>query len=401
MKKEEFIAELASEIRDLSKEDIARSLEYYGEMIDERVEDGMSVDEAVAALGGVETVARQIMEEMPRERRAFGEATDENLGRRISREVNAWVEKTVTDAMDQTKKAWTYHAPTPEAPEDGTDADFMTGAEAGGEGEREYTISEPFDAVDVQVCSADVRVMRSRDGETHVVTERDDHVRETVAVRGGTLVVLQEPGKQPGRSGTFFGINFNFGFSDGGRVELYLADRLWERIAVRTVNGDVEAEDVRASALSLRTKSGDIDARHLTVEGVLEAESMSGDVELSTVTAGGIELHTASGDLELDETEAGNVSLGSKSGDLSLEKTVAHGTLAAESISGDVSLQRCDAQELHLRSVSGDVDGTLLTPKRFAVRSVSGDVKVAPSDPGAGECEAQTVSGDISLRLAP
>ena len=65
MNKDQFLLALYDELRGLPVEDVERSVAYYREMIDERVEDGMSEEEAVAALGSVEEIAEQIISEVP------------------------------------------------------------------------------------------------------------------------------------------------------------------------------------------------------------------------------------------------------------------------------------------------------------------------------------------------
>lgn len=65
MNKLQFTLALQEKLQGLPKEDIHRSLEYYNEMIDDRMEDGLSEEEAVAAIGSVEEIAQQILEDMP------------------------------------------------------------------------------------------------------------------------------------------------------------------------------------------------------------------------------------------------------------------------------------------------------------------------------------------------
>ena len=48
MSKTEFLTELKKALEGLPEEDIEKSLEYYSEMIDDRIEDGLSEEEAVA-----------------------------------------------------------------------------------------------------------------------------------------------------------------------------------------------------------------------------------------------------------------------------------------------------------------------------------------------------------------
>ena len=65
MNKAEFLTALCERLHGLPDEDIGRSLDYYSEMIDDRVEDGMTEEEAVAAIGTVSEIANQIMMEVP------------------------------------------------------------------------------------------------------------------------------------------------------------------------------------------------------------------------------------------------------------------------------------------------------------------------------------------------
>ncbi len=65
MNKKEFLNALASRLSGLPSEDIERRLEYYAEMIDDRVEDGMSEEEAVSDLGGIDSAVSSIIAETP------------------------------------------------------------------------------------------------------------------------------------------------------------------------------------------------------------------------------------------------------------------------------------------------------------------------------------------------
>lgn len=65
MTKGEFLNELRQGLCGFSDSDIQKSVEFYEEMIDDRIEDGMTEDEAVAAIGNVKDVVSQILIEMP------------------------------------------------------------------------------------------------------------------------------------------------------------------------------------------------------------------------------------------------------------------------------------------------------------------------------------------------
>lgn len=65
MDKEVFLQTLRAEISGLPQEDAQRSLEFYREAIEDRIEGGLTEEEAVEALGPVEEITEQILSEMP------------------------------------------------------------------------------------------------------------------------------------------------------------------------------------------------------------------------------------------------------------------------------------------------------------------------------------------------
>ncbi len=65
MNKSEFLDKLGDRIHLLPEDDIQKSLEYYGEIIDDYIEDGVPENEAVARLGNMEEIVSQILSEVP------------------------------------------------------------------------------------------------------------------------------------------------------------------------------------------------------------------------------------------------------------------------------------------------------------------------------------------------
>ena len=65
MNKREFAAELSRLIGALSDDDRQKSVDYYLEMIDDRMEDGMTEEDAVADIGTPAEIAVQILSEAP------------------------------------------------------------------------------------------------------------------------------------------------------------------------------------------------------------------------------------------------------------------------------------------------------------------------------------------------
>ena len=65
MNKEEFLTELSRRLSGLPDSDTVERVDFYREMIEDHVEDGLSEEEAVAEIGGVDQIVEQIMSEIP------------------------------------------------------------------------------------------------------------------------------------------------------------------------------------------------------------------------------------------------------------------------------------------------------------------------------------------------
>lgn len=65
MTKKEFLQRLEKGLKGVPKEDIEERVAFYGEMIDDRIEDGLSEEEAVANVGDVDGIISQIIADVP------------------------------------------------------------------------------------------------------------------------------------------------------------------------------------------------------------------------------------------------------------------------------------------------------------------------------------------------
>lgn len=65
MNKEQFLNALREKLSGLSPEDLAERLAFYSEAIDDRLEDGLTEEEAVAQLGAIEDIIKKIPGDVP------------------------------------------------------------------------------------------------------------------------------------------------------------------------------------------------------------------------------------------------------------------------------------------------------------------------------------------------
>ena len=60
MTREQFVKKLKGELSSLPSEELEGRLAFYSEMIDDRIEEGLSEEEAVAAIGDVDEIIAQL-----------------------------------------------------------------------------------------------------------------------------------------------------------------------------------------------------------------------------------------------------------------------------------------------------------------------------------------------------
>ena len=65
MSKQEFLAKLQTALCGLPQDDIQKSLDFYSEMIDDRIEDGLTEDDAIEQIGDIQEIANQILIDTP------------------------------------------------------------------------------------------------------------------------------------------------------------------------------------------------------------------------------------------------------------------------------------------------------------------------------------------------
>jgi len=87
MNKQQFLAAIEKKLEGMQDEDLRSSLDYYEEMLNDRIDDGMTEEEAVKDMGSVDEITAQILEDQP-----LALVIRDNIKEKIkpSRSLRAW-----------------------------------------------------------------------------------------------------------------------------------------------------------------------------------------------------------------------------------------------------------------------------------------------------------------------
>jgi hypothetical protein len=151
------------------------------------------------------------------------------------------------------------------------------------------------------------------------------------------------------------------------------------RITANSISGNISVRDVKGD-LALETVSGDV--RIANAGRIPKAKTISGDVEIA------------------DTTIEGTMDASTVSGTLFLRKVTAR-RLDLHSVSGNVTLQDVECDRIDAQSVSGDVQlaGALMRGGRYDLGSHSGQVKLSLSGDVGFQLEASSFSGSVRTDL--
>jgi DUF4097 and DUF4098 domain-containing protein YvlB len=157
-------------------------------------------------------------------------------------------------------------------------------------------------------------------------------------------------------------------------------------------HADLRVQIPRGSELDVSGVSADVSTSD--VQGVQRLKTVSGQIKADIASDG--EIQTVSGDVVLrGHGQPAHLHVSTISGDLRLEHGA--GDLEATTVSGDLSVRLDSAHSVRVRTTSGGFrfEGKLLRDAAFDAESVSGELSVRASAEAGYEYEVKTFSGDI------
>ena len=398
MTKQAFLEELDRLTGALTDEERARLRDYFGEMIDDRMEEGVPEEEAVAAIGRPEDIAGEFAPAAKREERQGGSETVSALRNLRLHMANADV-TVVREPLDNGAAAQLRFS-DPERFEWRMDGDTLQVAQRRADDEKP---GHKFDGQNfARGLEFGLRWLKQ------IITEPD--LRLTVALSEGLAGALDFEGR--GSDFRAEGVSFAKArlVTTNGDIALKDVDCAGGiGIELHTHSGDVELTGVRAANLLINAASGDVTGEGVALTGRLRLETASGDVELRNLQCEGANVTTASGDIEIDRGRTGDAAVRTASGDVRLDEVEADPTLGIDTASGDVELSRCIARQTRIKTASGDVElrlEPLPCGYDISANTVSGDVRFGDGCTADASGEAQpridirTVSGDVEAKLA-
>lgn len=273
-----------------------------------------------------------------------------------------------------------------------------------------YTVSEVFTDIRIETKTADIVFAPSPDGKVSVVCHEESSAKHTVGVKDGILEVRLVNEK---KWYEYIGISIGspkitvsipqgqYGalLIHGSTANIQIpADFGFESMEVTVSTGDVTNSASAVGAMKLQTTTGDICLRNVSA-GSLDLSASTGKITGEEIScAGAARLKISTGDINLTDFQCRSFSATASTGDLQLKNVIVAERMDAQTDTGMVTFDGCDAGEMKIKTDTGSVTGSLLSPKIFFAETDTGKVDVPRSTIG-GVCEITTDTGSIRITI--
>jgi len=274
-----------------------------------------------------------------------------------------------------------------------------------------HEIKNEFTSIDIEVKTADVIILPSKDEKTTLDVKQEAKMPFSVEVVDGRLTVKPTNNK---KWYDYIGINFG-----STRITLYLPEGdytalnikgstsdicvpdnfTFDEIDVSVSTGAVECSASANTSARIKTSTGNITFLGKKA-GKLDLTASTGNIVVKNMSCGDINLKVSTGKTILECISCASIQSKGTTGKISLERVNATVKMEIERDTGDVTLDRCDAGEIYITTSTGNVKGSLTTDKSFSVHTDTGRT-VYPEFTSGGKCKITTDTGDVIIEITP
>lgn len=339
MNKQEFLISLKKCLSGLPEEEQQNYISYFEEIINDRVEDGMTEEQAVSSLESVEKIAGHIQEDFQGQQKPEGGLV--------------FIDKTQNQ-----EKQWD-----------------RTLNESYVKKEKIY----PSDAIKMLILDTkDTSIVLGCSPDNHFYMSYMENNRDYYEINCSSDGILRI---QNVRNYRWFD-HFKMRWIRTKSFDLLVPKECMAQICLKTSNGSIQAKemDVRSN-MQLKSSNAAIKAREIKVGGCLKcitsngkvlveegkirelkAESSNGSICLDTVCCDKhMKGRTSNGSIHLKYTKADTVQLVTSNASLQMECVEALTTISAGTSNGSLRFQSLSGgKELRLYTSNGNITGTLL-----------------------------------------
>ena len=231
-----------------------------------------------------------------------------------------------------------------------------------------HEITEEFDSINIDTSVADISFKVSEDDKVRIVCDEREKEYHEITVENKTLKIKKVTDRK-----WYEWISF-FNWGGTNRVVIYLPKAKAEAASWKHEG----TPDFILKDVTIDTSTGDVSLGNALIEGTLNVDSSTGELNCSKVQAGSVIIDHSTGDITMDQ--------------------VLTDSLKIDTSTGNVKFTNGDSSNTEINTSTGDVFCSFLSEKVLTTDSSHGDVKTPKTSSGTGgTCYIETTTGDITV----
>lgn len=253
-----------------------------------------------------------------------------------------------------------------------------------------YEFNENFENISVDVKTATVIFVPSDEEVCRIECFEEDKLTHSVKIQDGTLMVYTVDNRK-----WYDHIVISF---KTPTVTIYLPEEVYDSLSVVTKTGNIEIPDGFCFETVTITGTTSSITCNASVSKCIELNTTTGNISLGSSETETIELSATTGKVTANDIACNKLTAETSTGQIFLQNVIAEESIQAETSTGGVIFEGCDASDIAVKTSTGSVEGTLLSEKIFDVHTATGSIRV-PDTTSGGRCEITTGTGNIEISL--
>lgn len=402
MKKETYFQTLYKRLRKLPENDRQTTVAFYREIVEDRMENGLSEEAAVASLGDVHQLAQKILLENP-QRRSSTKPLWIALG--VTMAVLVGMGALVTCGVLTYRELRTSSVAEPIGPMEDSipSSQLPEGAVQGekastppseeGQTEKhmeEYRTSvEEVDVVEVDAENKQILFESSEEEELVILYETDDTQFYSIKNEGRSVTLKNEDHRRSDQTEGSY------------RIHVQIPSAYMGSLKVETGNGKIVAKNLQQLAdVSCVTDNAAIVLEEFAAQK-LSVESKNGAISLHDVQADqSLALHATNGFIGLTGCTSPETGIATRNGAIHLTQVQAAQAIRVESSNGAISLDSLESPDIQLQNQIGAITGSIQGKKadyRIVTEQKLGENNLTDQSGGTKQLQVKTNLGRIHV----
>lgn len=389
----EFLGKIESRLSNLPNREVEKIISYYNESIEDKLDDGMTEEDAIKSFGTIDSIVSNIEEEI-----SFNDVVKDkisNSNKTINVDGN-----TVHEITLDNKRV-------------------------------EYTFESDFAEIYFDTANRGLEIKKSADDNIHLIVYQNKYEYYEITENKNLIIKYVEDKNFFGRKISFLNNNKQQAelyipnneiqklFANGTNEDLKISKVKLNSVNLSNVNGEIEASkiisnntkfkningtikisDMNSHNMKFGNMNGAIEASNIVTEDIFDVNNMNGSINLSNVQCEDIKVDNKNGNIDIKTVSCDSVKIDNKNGKININTVNSNNAIEISNKNGSIKANTIIGDDIKISNKSANIKITDISSKNNIDISNSDDnidfSNVAFGKDFTVKCNNASVRGDVA-----